>query len=155
MVSSSFLLSAQPESDISLAAMGLVDDILQGLPVNSILREKVGQLNAEKAAVDEENAILKDDNRELKAEIAKLKNQVRELTHDDLGEVERELIRLVATNEDADDAAEVYAPQLNLTPKQVEIYLGSLCDQEYLSYFATYYSLTDKGRAYVLKNKLF
>jgi len=55
--------------------MGLVDDILQGLPVNSILREKVSQLNADKAAVEEQNAILKDDNRELKAEIVRLQKR--------------------------------------------------------------------------------
>src|SRR5689334_19667627 len=54
---SGFLLFLGLESAISWTSMGLVDDILQGLPVNSILREKVSQLNADKAAVDEENAI--------------------------------------------------------------------------------------------------
>ena len=78
--------------------MGLVDDILQGLPVNSLLREKVNQLNAEKAAVETELAILKDANRELAAENQKLKKQVEELSHkdDDLDETEIKLLLVIA-----------------------------------------------------------
>src|SRR5438876_8508665 len=103
--------------------MGLVDDILQGLPVNSILREKVSQLNADKAAVDEENAILKDDNRELKAQIAKLKKQVEELSHkDDLDATEREL-RLVASElETGGKPAALYAQLLGLNRELVQVY---------------------------------
>ena len=140
--------------------MGLVDDILQGLPVNSILREKVSQLNADKAAVDEENAILKDDNRELKAQIAKLKKQVEELSDkDDLDATERELIRLVASElETGGKPAALYAQLLGLNRELVQVYLDGLCDKDYLSRFGingdTFYSLRPTGRAYVLKHKL-
>lgn len=69
--------------------MGLIDDILKGLPANAVLREQITQLNAQKAAAETENAILKDDLRQAKAEIAKLKKQIEELTHiDDLNETE-------------------------------------------------------------------
>jgi hypothetical protein len=55
--------------------MGLIDDILKGLPANAVLREQIGQLNALKAAAETENAILKDDLREAKAEITGLKSK--------------------------------------------------------------------------------
>src|SRR2546428_2681791 len=112
--------------------MGLVDDILQGLPVNSILREKVSQLNADKAAVEEENAILKDDNRELKAEIVRLQEKVEEVTHlGDLDEIEIELLRLIASA-GGRPWAEAMAEQLGVHVERVECHLQRLQAADYI-----------------------
>src|SRR6266404_1333907 len=78
--------------------MGFVTDLLKEIPLSSVLKEKIAVIEAKYAASDTENAILKDDLRKLKAEITKLRKQVEELTHkDDLDDVERELIKLVAS----------------------------------------------------------
>jgi hypothetical protein len=55
--------------------MGLIDDILQGLPLNSLLREQMIQLKAEVAKLETENAILRDDLHQANAQIANHKKQ--------------------------------------------------------------------------------
>ena len=50
--------------------MGLFDDILKGLPVNAVLREKINDVEAKYSAIETENAILKDDNRKLIQQLA-------------------------------------------------------------------------------------
>jgi len=83
-----------------------------------------------------------------------------ELSHKgDLSEVEREVLRLVATVDAPEgNAAELYAPLLQLSSRQVSIYLHSLDDKNYLTYVgldgAAFFDLSDKGRAYVLANNL-
>ena len=52
--------------------MGILDDILKGLPVNPLLREKIADVEAKYDASETENSILKDGLRDAKAEIAKL-----------------------------------------------------------------------------------
>jgi hypothetical protein len=139
--------------------MGLVDDILQGLPVNSILREQVSQLNAQKAAVDEQNAILTDDNRELKAEIAKLKKQIEELTHhDDLEDIDIELLRLIAIA-DGRPWAEAMAEQLGVHVERAEYHLQKLQAADYIErHFGAGYpddfGLRQKARDLLIKKNL-
>ena len=139
--------------------MGLVDDILQGLPVNSLLREQVSQLNAQKAAVDEQNAILSDDNRELKAEIAKLKKQVEELTHNpDLDETDILLLKEIALAQHGEPTAAQFAKNLGLNLILVEHHLYRLIDLKYASAWSLgggdRYQLEQKGREYAIKNNL-
>ena len=50
--------------------MGLLDDILKGLPLNALLREKINDVEIKYAAIETENAILKDDNNKLKRQLA-------------------------------------------------------------------------------------
>lgn len=79
--------------------------------------------------------------------IAQLKKQIEELTHkDDLDDIERELIKLVASNIQTDGKpARVYGQILSLSPDLVCVYLDNLCDKDYLARFgingSTYYSL--------------
>ncbi|MGI9066612.1 MAG: hypothetical protein ACR2HX_09440 [Pyrinomonadaceae bacterium] len=61
--------------------MGLLTDILKGLPENAVLRDKVAEAEKRYGTLETENAILKDDLRDAKAEITKLKKQVEELAH--------------------------------------------------------------------------
>src|SRR5258706_16444871 len=46
--------------------MGILYDMLKGLPLNAVLREKINDIEAKYAALETENAILKDDNRKLR-----------------------------------------------------------------------------------------
>jgi hypothetical protein len=48
--------------------MGILYDMLKGLPLNAVLREKINDVEAKYAALDIENAILKDDIRKLRKE---------------------------------------------------------------------------------------
>jgi hypothetical protein len=137
--------------------MGLVDDILQGLPVNSLLRGQVSQLNAQKAAVDEQNAILADDNRELKAEIAKLNQQIEKLTHkDDLTEIEREALKLIARLDESYSTA--LSGMLGLPQAKADYYFQRLSDAGYIGAVGfggePLYFLEQKGRAYLVENDL-
>ena len=140
--------------------MGWLSDALKEIPLSAVLKEKIAAIEDKYAAAETENAILKDDLRQGKAEIAKLKKQIEELTHkDDLDEIERELIKLVARDVQTNGKpAKVYAGLLNLSPDLAQVYLDALCDKDYLSGFGlngdTFYSLRPKARTYILKNKL-
>jgi hypothetical protein len=48
--------------------MGILYDVLKGLPLNAVLREKINEIEAKYAALETENAILKDDMRKLREE---------------------------------------------------------------------------------------
>lgn len=50
--------------------MGLLTEILKEVPLSTVLREKVSNLEAENEALKTENAILKDDIRELRTQVA-------------------------------------------------------------------------------------
>lgn len=136
--------------------MGIFDDILQGLPVNSVLREKVAELNAQKAAAETENAILKDDLRKAKAEIAKLQDQIKELSHkDDLSENDVIVLR-AAVN---DQYAYVMSESINLDQIVIEYHLNRLTDWGYLTKHSGWpnrpdaFGLTQKGRTYLVQYK--
>ena len=140
--------------------MGILWDIIKEIPQAAVLKEKITTIEAKYAASDEQNAILKDDLRQAKAEITKLQKQIEELTHkDDLDEIERELVKLVASDvKTHGKPAQVYGEVLNLNPDLVRVYLDGLCDKEYLNSMGingdTFYSLRPKARSYILKDKL-
>jgi predicted nuclease with TOPRIM domain len=69
--------------------LGIIDDIIKGLPENSNLRDRVRVLGDENESLKTENAILKDEKRKLEGEVVRLKDEIKRLTHtDDLEEAE-------------------------------------------------------------------
>src|SRR5215213_9187904 len=113
--------------------MGLIDDILKGLPANAVLREQITQLNAQKAAAETENAILKDDLRQAKAEIAKLKKQIEEFPHkDNLDEVEIKLLLEISKHRHPNRVR--LARENQISRERVDYHLGKLVDSKYLSF---------------------
>jgi hypothetical protein len=138
--------------------MGLVDEILQGLPTNPALREKVSRLEEQKAAAETENAILKDDNRELKAENERLKKQIEDLTHkDDLHATETQFLKAIATHDSL--TAEALAQLFQLHQQRVQYFLEKLEGRGFTDSFSpfgadTIHSLTPKGREYMVEQNL-
>jgi len=115
-------------------AMGLFDDILKGLPVNPLLREKIAELEAKYAATETENAILKDDLREAKAENQKLKKQVEELSHKNLNEIdeiELKLLQLLSQLGDRSYTAIICQEMSPLPAERVKYHLKNLEDAGY------------------------
>src|SRR5215212_7491059 len=107
--------------------MGLIDDILKGLPANAVLREQITQLNAQKATAETENAILKDDLRQAKAEITQLKKQLEKFTHkDDLNEMELMLLQSFSKNQDVNIVS--VARKLEIDRGRVEYHIQRLID---------------------------
>ena len=141
--------------------MSLFDDLLKGLPINPLLREKITELEAKYAATETENSILKDDLREAKAEITKLKKQVEELTHkDDLTKLEILLLQLL-TDPIVDHDAEALASGLNEHPTLIKYHLEKLKDAGYIRQSGIFiggspvpYHLTQKGREFLVLNDL-
>jgi hypothetical protein len=140
--------------------MGLVDDILKGLPVNPVLREQVSQLNAQKAAADTENAILKDDLHEAKADIAKLKKQVEELTHkDDLSDVEIDLIKRISETGVDNSTTSIMSQWFDGPEARLEYHFNRLSDADYIVLvygddFGGHYAPTQKGLALLVEKNL-
>jgi regulator of replication initiation timing len=111
--------------------MGLVDDILQGLPVNPLLREQVSRLNAQKAAVETELAIVKDDNRQLQTENADLQKQIKELSHkDNINDVEIGILKDMADIGSANFTAENMAHRYPMTSARFGFHLQRLKDAD-------------------------
>jgi len=141
--------------------MGLIDDILKGLPVNPALREQITQLNAQKAAAETENAILKDDLRKLNAEIVKLKKQIEDLIpKDDLNEIEMDLLQRVVRYGPDNQYVGVFTQDMRLQRQRIEYHLQRLVETGYLESglydpdFGDHYELTQKARSLLIREGL-
>ena len=137
--------------------MGLIDDILKGLPANAVLREQITQLNAQKATAETENAILKDDLRQAKAEITQLKKQLEKFTHkDDLNEMELMLLQSFSKNQDVNIVS--VARKLEIDRGRVEYHIQRLIDLKYVEFkgfaFDGIYLIQQKGREALISRGL-
>lgn len=137
--------------------MGLIDDILKGLPANAVLREQITQLNTQKAAAETENAILKDDLRQAKAEITQLKKQLEESTHkDDLNEAELTLLQSVLQHQDVNIGS--VAQKFGIDRGRVEYHIQRLIDSGYVDFkgfdFDGIYLIQQKGRESLMSRGL-
>lgn len=135
--------------------MSLFTDILKGLPENAVLRSKVADAEERYAALETENAILKDDLRDAKTEIAKLKKQAEELTHKDLPltDTDVSILRTFAsTPEVLEDR--IIASYCGISFHVAKFHLEQLQDSGYVSSYQGFYSMSHKGRAYLIKNGL-
>ncbi len=140
--------------------MGLLGDVLQEIPTNAVLREKVSVVEAKYAAIETENAILKDDLRKAQAEIQQLKDEVSRLTPTfDPDETELNILTFLARRDKAISKHEL-ADALQLHSTKIDYYLHKLKEQDYLhaSYFSKgrhpEYGLSQKGREFVIKKGL-
>ena len=113
--------------------MGWITDLLKEVPLSAVLKEKIATIEAKNAQTEAENASLKDDLREAKAEIAKLKNQIEAFPHkDDLNETEIKILQIAATDQQAD--ADIFAPQLGITPERATYHLNRLVELNCLEF---------------------
>ena len=135
--------------------MGLFTDILKGLPENAVLRDKVAEAEKRYGALETENSILKDDLRDAKAEIAKLKKQTEESTRKDLNlnETEITILRVFdKTSGPVED--EVIASHCGLKFQVTKFHLERLENSGCVSSYGGFYSLSHKGREYLISNNL-
>jgi DNA-binding MarR family transcriptional regulator len=139
--------------------MSLFTDILTGLPENAVLRTKIRDAETRYAALETENAIFKDDLRDAKAKINQLEEQIEKLTHVDLGDSEVNLLKAVARPE-RNPYAEALAQELQVHQQRVERSLSKLVESGYIQRhtdrlrYPAYYSVTDKGRDYLIDHDL-
>jgi chromosome segregation ATPase len=137
--------------------MSIFDEILQGLPVNSLLREKVTDLHAEVDALRAKNASCKDDLREAKTQIAKLEKRIESLTNQPaLEDIEIEIIKLLSKH------IQIREPELphllDVSHAKIQHHLAQLKNFGYVRsrkvFPFTAYRLTEKGLAYANEHQL-
>jgi predicted nucleic acid-binding Zn-ribbon protein len=137
--------------------MSLFDEILQGLPVNSLLREKVADLRTEVDGLRAENASCRDDLSEAKAQISKLQKQIASLTNKPaLEDVEIEIVRLLAKH------IAIREPEfphlLDVSLAKAKHHLAQLKSHGYVRTKKDFpfmaWMLTDKGLAFANDNHL-
>jgi len=141
--------------------VSLFDEILKGLPVNPLLREKVAELEAKYAATETENAILRDDLRDAKAENQKLKKQIEELSHkDDINDFEIGVLKTIA-DIGVDNFASDYATQWfpGTSAAKLEYHLQRLDDAGYCTVVygdnsGSHYAPTQKGLELLVQKDL-
>jgi predicted nuclease with TOPRIM domain len=136
--------------------MGLIDDILKGLPENALLRAQMRELADKYAALETENAILKDDIRKLQAENERL------TAVDALDEMEIKILILLA-NPNRFPNKQYIATELGLDKIRLEYFLKDLSTRGYIyDEFSPNpvegepvgYYLQHHGKEYLIKNKL-
>jgi regulator of replication initiation timing len=140
--------------------MGLIDDIIKALPENSILREKVRNLDAENTSLKAEVASLKDNKRELLAENKKLKDEIERLTQEaGLDEKEIQVLAHVGKSTAPFDVDSV-AHALQLNSVEVKYFVEKLRERGYVAPAGRMrgqppqYRVDQKGREYIIKNGL-
>jgi len=137
--------------------MGLLNEILNEVPLSAELRKKIASMEAANDSLKTENVILRDDLREAKAQIIKLQKRLDEFAHTpELDETDILILKEIALT--SDPAASYLAEKLNLELAKVEFRLQRLIDIDYLSTWsiggAERYSLQPKSREYLIKNNL-
>jgi DNA-binding transcriptional ArsR family regulator len=142
--------------------MGLLTDILKGLPENAVLRDKVAEAEKRYGALETENAILKDDLYDAKTEITKLKKQVEEFTHkgSELNDLEIKLLQLLS-DPICPNNAEWLSSSLGEKLPRVQHHLERLEAEGYVISVKAFipgmripYCLNPKAREYLVRNDL-
>jgi heme oxygenase len=139
-------------------AMGLLTDILKGLPENAVLRHKVVEAQKVYDALEAENASLRDDLRAAKAENTKLREKLEKLTKaDDLDASAIQILEALGEHK------VIIAPEmehlLQIEHVQLTYSLQVLRDAGYIVKNKPVisrparYSLAQKGREYLLKRR--
>lgn len=131
--------------------MSLFDDIIKGLPENTLLRAKVREAEAENDSLKQENASLKDDLRHAKAEIVELKKQIERAHTPDLHEAERGI--LIIASEGNELYSDWLAERLKVSQQRAEYHLQELVMKGYLE-DSFGYPISQKGRKYLIDKDL-
>ncbi len=137
--------------------MGLLNEILNEVPLSAELRKKIASIEAQNDSLKTENVILKDDLREAKVQIIKLQKRIDEFAHTpELDETDMLILKEIALT--SDPPASHLAEKLKLDKATVEFRLERLIDIDYLSTWSIggveRYSLQPKSREYLIKNNL-
>ena len=142
--------------------MGILTDLLQGVPMNAVLREKVATFEDENAALKTEVAILKDERRKLDTENERLKEQIKILTHiDDLNETQVKILLLLA-NPNYEHHEQALIEYVSQHPVRVKHHLNELRRINYIypssvthgMIMRDEYYITDNAIAYLVKKNL-
>jgi hypothetical protein len=139
--------------------MSLLSEILKEVPLSTVLKEKIADLEAKNAALETEIAILKDDLRQAQAENKRLKDQIQSLTHSDLDEPLLIILTFLAKREGDVVTDSDLASALKMNTTRARYYAGQLEEKSYVSAehhsgVISLYTLTQKGREYAVKNNL-
>ncbi len=144
--------------------MGLLNDILEGVPLSAELRQQIAKIEAESDrlktendGLKTENVMLKDNLRETKAQIMTLEKRIDQFTHNpELDETDILILKEIALT--TDPVASYIAEKLDLSLTIIEFRLQRLIDIDYLSTWsiggAERYSLEPKSQEYLIKNNL-
>ncbi len=135
--------------------MGAIFDMLKGMPINAVLREKLDVLEKKYEALEFENEKIKQENQALKDSLAAFENE--DATSTDLNGDMVKILQHIASSEQP-LAAETIAVQLHLKPTTVEYYL-QLDSMKYarpatITSGSLRYHLTQEGRRYLVENGL-
>ena len=149
--------------------MGIISDILTGIPTNAVLREKIEAIEAKYAALDTENAILRDTNRTLNVENQQLRDEINSLRKiidgclelqiqvPAIDEIAQKLLVTLAHHNDS--PSEYLARVLQISPAKLDYYIQDLIANEYLDSVLvgpnrSHYRLDQKGREYLREHNL-
>jgi hypothetical protein len=139
--------------------MSLLSDILKDIPLSAVLREKISAIETENAQLKTEIAILKDDLRQAQAENQRLKNTLQELAHVEELDESKILILKALAKYPVILAPEFYSV-VQMERVQLDYHLQQLLELQYVLRRKPQitrparYSLSQKGRQYVLENQL-
>jgi|GEM_PF-3232222 DNA-binding MarR family transcriptional regulator len=143
-----------------MSLTSLINDILKGLPENSLLRAKAKDAATEIETLQAEVASLKDDKRDDAAKIANLQKQIDDLSHVDLDETDTRILLYVANAVYSAPWAEAVAEQMDIHPQIVHFRLNRLEDNHYIygshdiNTGLRVYEMADKGRALLIEKNL-
>ncbi len=141
--------------------MSLLSDILKEVPLSSVLKEKITDLEAKNAALETEVAILKDELRKAKQEIAVLRADIseRDKVSFEIDDTAQNILKLLAQH-NVDIPEDYLANALQIHPTRLSYYLTEMETADYVHQSVytdgtpSEYSLTQKGRKYALSNNL-
>jgi predicted RNase H-like nuclease (RuvC/YqgF family) len=141
--------------------MSLLSDILKEVPLSSVLKEKIADLEAKNAALETEVAILKDELRKTKQENSVLRKNVdeRDKVSFEIDETAQSILKLLAQH--SSEIPEDYlASALQIHPTRLSFYLTELETAGYVGHIAyisdapSEYYLSQQGKKYALSNNL-
>lgn len=132
--------------------MGIITDIIKGIPVNAIQRDKLEKLEKRHDELETENTQLREENRELKSKLEGLTST------SELGENEIKILILLASRNKPIDA-QMIAAILGLSLTKTKYYLEKMWRQYVNSHDwsndrQSEYFLAQGGREYLVENDL-
>ena len=141
--------------------MSLLSDILKEVPLSSVLKEKIADLEAKNAALETEVAILKDELRKAKQEISVLRADIneRDKVIFEIDDTAQKILTVLAKH-NVDFPEDYLVDALQIHPTRLSYYLGELKKAGYVHESIggygdpSEYSLTQKGKQYALSNNL-
>ncbi len=139
--------------------MSWISDFLQGIPLNSVLREKLSTSEKRVAELEAKNDVSQAEIDSLQEEIRQLKDELERRSHSELKEIQIDiLITLATTKEDGLTAADLQ-DNLHLSQNAVKHHLSQLASRGYIQKprymdIAQVYKILPPGRAFLVDDDL-